>query len=65
MIAIKSYLVLKMFPNKPNRDNVITGFDLLKDVKRMNDSVPQDTRSDITPFCALSSPSHMYENQKS
>lgn len=54
MIAIKSYLVLKeVFPDKPRNNPETTGYDLLKDVERIRDNVPQDTSSDIIPSHAL------------
>ena len=64
MIAIKSYLVLKMFPNKPSKGPETIGYDLLKDVERIRDNVPQDTSSDIILHLALGSPSYM-QNQES
>lgn len=58
MTAIKRYLLLKeMFPNKPSEDPETTGYDLLKDVERIRDNVPQDTSSDTTFFHVLGSPS--------
>lgn len=64
MTAIKSYLVLKMFPNKPSKGPETIGYNLLKDVERIRDSAPQDTSSDITLHQALGSPSYR-QNQES
>lgn len=66
MIAIKWYLVLKeMFLNKPSKDPETPGYDLLKDLERIRDTIPQDTSSDITVFYVLGSPSHIYQNEES
>lgn len=43
MIAIKAYLVLKMFSNKPRGDPATTEYVLLKDAEKTRDNVPQDT----------------------
>lgn len=48
-----------------SKDTETTKHDLLKDVVRIRDNVPQDASSDIYPFHVLGSPRHIYHYQES